>query len=189
MSTTVQTGKLWSAEEFLSTDQYVFGPAWRYELVDGTIVAHAAPSPDHGAVLAGLTSALARRMEDRTDGCRPETGSGAASRNQQGATARIPDAMIRCGEHPRVTFDIVSPSELRAWKARDRRRQHLQDIEGIGEIVEVHQDEAAIHVYRKDSANAWAFEAVNGLDASLVLKGVGLETPLAEIYRLVALED
>lgn len=189
MSTTAPTPRVWTAEDFLATDQHEFGPAWRYELADGAIVAHAAPSPDHGAILAGLTAALARRMEARTDGCRPEAGSGAAPRNQQRATARIPDAMIRCGEHPRVTFDIVSPSELRAWKARDRRRQHLQDIEGVAEIVEVYQDEAALHVYRQGAAGEWTFEAVNGVDASLILKSVALAIPLAEIYRFVSLRD
>jgi hypothetical protein len=34
-----------AAEEFLRTDQREFGDAWRYELVDGRIVGHAAPTP------------------------------------------------------------------------------------------------------------------------------------------------
>ncbi len=46
----------WTADEFLRTDQSEFGDAWRYELIDGEIVAHAAPSPDHGAILMGLGS-------------------------------------------------------------------------------------------------------------------------------------
>jgi hypothetical protein len=48
----------WTAERFLTTDQHEFGDAWRYELVNGRIAAHAAPSPEHGAILAGLTGAL-----------------------------------------------------------------------------------------------------------------------------------
>lgn len=189
MSTTARTQRIWTAEEFLATDQHEFGPAWRYELIDGVIVGHAAPSADHGAILAALATALGRRMEDRRDGCRPEAGSGAAPKNQQRATARIPDVMIRCGEHPRVTFDIVSPSELRAWRARDHRRHHLQDIEGVQEIIEVYQDDAAIHVYRKGAGDEWLFEAVNGLEATLVLRSVELQVPLTEIYRFVNLED
>jgi hypothetical protein len=34
-----------TAAEFLATDQAAFGDAWRYELDEGVIVAHAAPSP------------------------------------------------------------------------------------------------------------------------------------------------
>src|ERR1700735_981845 len=105
----------WTAERFLETDQHEFGNAWRYELVDGRIVAHAAPSPEHGAILAGLTGALASRLRGNPDGCRPESGSGAVPRAAQRPTARIPDAMIRCGEHPRVLFEVISPSELRNW--------------------------------------------------------------------------
>jgi hypothetical protein len=37
----------WTAERFCVTDQHVFGDAWRYELVDGRIIAYAAPSPEH----------------------------------------------------------------------------------------------------------------------------------------------
>ena len=43
MATAEQLQRLWTAEDFLATDQYAFGDAWRYELVDGEIVAHAAP--------------------------------------------------------------------------------------------------------------------------------------------------
>jgi hypothetical protein len=42
-----------SADQFLETDQCAFGDAWRYELVDGTIVAQSAPAPRHGASAAG----------------------------------------------------------------------------------------------------------------------------------------
>jgi Uma2 family endonuclease len=187
MITTARAAKCWTAEEFLATDQADFGDAWRYELIDGAIVAHAAPTPDHGAILSGLTGALTGRLERRPNGCRPETGSGATPKRQQRATARIPDAMIRCGDKPRVIFDVVSPSELRAWRARDCRRQHLQDVDGVMEIVEIYQDEAAVHIYRRQDGGKWPFDAVGGLDAVLRLESVGLEIPLAEIYRFVDL--
>jgi hypothetical protein len=43
-----------TAETFLQTGQHNFGNAWRYGLIDGEIVAHAAPSPDHGVIPMGL---------------------------------------------------------------------------------------------------------------------------------------
>src|SRR5208282_4770703 len=91
-------GKVWTADEFLRTDQREFGDAWRYELIDGEIVAHAAPTADHAAILMGLGTALGNRLRGNKDGCRPEAGSGAAPRQQQLPTARIPDAMVRCGD-------------------------------------------------------------------------------------------
>jgi Uma2 family endonuclease len=188
MSTTARTDdSTWTAEEFLRTDQHEFGDAWRYELVDGQIIAHAAPSPDHAAILSGLTAALANRLRGSQDGCRPEAGSRAAPRTQQRATARIPDATVRCGDLPRVVFDVVSPSELRAWRAGNQRRRHLQDVAGVQEIVEIYQDEASVHVYRHEDGGQWSFDAIDGLDAVLHLRSVGLDIPLSEIYEFVSL--
>jgi len=182
--------RVWTADAFLAADQSEFGDAWRYELVDGVIVAHAAPSPDHGAIIAALTTAIDERLEARPgSGRRTESGSGAAPKSQQRPTARIPDAIVRCGEHPRVTFGVVSPSELRAWRARDRRRLHLQDIEGVQEIVEIYEAEAAVHVYRRNAAGQWLFSPVSGLEAVLALESMDLAIPLAEIYRTVSVPE
>ena len=176
-----------TADEFLGADQREFSDSWRYELVDGRIVARAALSPDHGAILATLVAVLVSRLRGRRGNCRAESGSGAVPKRQQRNTARIPDAMIRCGEHPRVVFEVVSPSELRAWKARNRRRRDEQDTEGVEEIVELYQAEASAHIYRRGSDGRWSFDAIDGLDAVLALRSVGLEIPLSELYETVEL--
>lgn len=181
------TAIAWTAEAFLRTDQQSFGDGWRYELVDGRIVAHAAPTPEHGAILSGLGAALASRLRGRGDGCRPEIGSGAAPKREQHNTARIPDAMIRCADTPRVVFEVISPSEIRSWRERDRKRRDLQDVEGVQEIVELYQDEAAAHVYRRAEDGRWTFEAIGGLYAVLRLASVGIEIPLAAVYEFVTL--
>ena len=180
---TAQQTRLLTADEFLAKDQREFGDGWRYELVDGRIIAHAAPTPTHGAIVAGLSAALGTRLRGHAEGCRPEAGSGAAPVSRQRSTARIPDVMVRCGELPRIVFEVVSASELKAWRERDRKRVDLQEVEGVREIVEVYQDEMAAHVYRKAADGTWSFEAVGGSDAVLKLAGAGLELPLAEIYE------
>jgi Uma2 family endonuclease len=188
MDTAERAGRIWTADEFLQVDQYEFGPAWRYELVSGRIVAHAAPTPDHGAIVVNLSAALKSRLRGHPSGCRPEAGSGAAPKRQQRDTSRIPDVIVRCGEHPRVVFEIISPSELRHWRQRDQKRRDLQEVEGIAEIVEVYQADAAIHIYRRAADGSWPFEAIGGLTASLRLESVGLEIPLAEIYEGLEIE-
>jgi Uma2 family endonuclease len=175
--------RIWSAEEFLQTDQREFGPAWRYELVNGRIVAHAAPSPDHGAIAGNLAGPVFAALRGQLGGCRVELGSGASPKRQQSNTARIPDVMIRCSEHPRIVFEVISPSELRHWRDRDQKRRDLQDVEGVQEIVEVYQAEAAVHVYRRADDGLWGFTAIDGLGAVLRLGSVDIELPLAEIYE------
>ncbi len=183
MDTAGRGARTWTAAEFLAADQHDHGPAWRYELVDGRIVAHAAPAPDHGAIVSGLVIALGTRLRSNPDHCRPEVGSGAVPRRQQRPTARIPDVTVRCGELPRVVFEVVSPSELRAWRHRDRKRRDLQEVEGVAEIVELCQDEMAAHLYRREVDGTWSFTAVGGGTAAITLRSVALEVPLVEIYE------
>ena len=80
---TAQQARPLTADEFLAKDQREFGDGWRYELVDGRIIAHAAPTPTHGAIVAGLSAALGTRLRGHAEGCRPEAGSGAATRRRE----------------------------------------------------------------------------------------------------------
>jgi Uma2 family endonuclease len=187
MDTAARNSQFLDADEFLRTDQSEFGRAWRYELVRGTVVAHAAPSPEHGVILGNLAGELRNRLRDHSE-CRSEVGSGAAPQYEQRDTARIPDAMIRCGKHPRVLFEVVSPSELRHKRQRDQRRSDLQAVEGVQEIVEIYQDEMLAHTYRRHGAG-WIFESIAGPDAELALHSVGIAVPLAALYERVAPEE
>lgn len=180
-------GTGWTADAFLRTDQQEFGDAWRYELVDGEIVAHAAPSPLHGRLIARIALVLGRRLEGHR--CYLEVGSGAAPVDQQRATARIPDLTVRCGRSPRVLFEVVSPSELRDWRERNRRRRDEQDVEGVAEIVEIYQSQPAAHLYRKGADGHWMFEAVEDMDGVIHLRSLDLDLPLGEIYEGVDLTE
>lgn len=183
MDTAARNSQFLDADAFLRTDQAEFGNAWRYELVRGTIVAHAAPSPEHAVILVNLAGELRDRLRGHPD-CRPEAGSGAVPQYEQRHTARIPDAMIRCGQYPRVLFEVVSPSELQHKRQRDARRSDLQAVEGVQEIIEIYQDEMLAHAYRRQ-ASGWLFESVAGPDASVALPSVGITVPLAALYERV----
>lgn len=138
MDTAARDSAFLEAEAFLRTDQSAFGNAWRYELVRGTIIAHAAPSPEHGVILGNLAGQLHSSLRGHPE-CRSEIGSGAASEYERRDTARIPDAMIRCGKHPRVVFEVISPSELLHKRQWDQKRADLQAVEGVQEIIEIFQ--------------------------------------------------
>lgn len=111
MSVAFKADWAWTAHDFIVADQHRFGDAWRYELVDGRTVGHAAPAPDYGAILAGLTGALVSRRANLPKGRRPESGSAATQYTIRRDTARLPDTTVHCGQHSRVAFEVVSPSE------------------------------------------------------------------------------
>ena len=183
MDTAARNSPFLDADAFLRTDQSEFGNGWRYELVRGTIVAHAAPAPEHGVILANLVREIGNRLRSHLE-CRAETGSGAAPRYEQRDTARIPDAMIRCGKHPRVLFEVVSPSELQHKRQWDQQRTDLQEVEGAQEIIEIFQDEMLAHAYRRQDAG-WVFESIAGPEAHIALPSVGISVPLAALYDRV----
>ena len=175
--------KQWTADEFVETDQHDFGPLWRYELVDGCIVGHAAPSPRHGVIVSNLATAVTLALRAQGSACQSEVGSAATPKTQQRNTARIPDLTIRCGEHPRVFFEVISPSELRSLRARDLKRRDLQAVEGIEEIVEIFQHEDVCHLYRRNPAtDRWTFDFLDDRDAVLRLESVGIDLRLSDIY-------
>jgi Uma2 family endonuclease len=183
MDTAARSAQFLDADEFLRTDQSDFGSAWRYELVRGAIVAHAAPSPDHGAIIANL----ARQIGNRLDGhptCRLEIGSGAIPQRERQDTARIPDATIRCEGLPRVLFEVISPSELGQKREWDQKRTDLQAVEGVEEIVEIFQDEMLVHVYRRHGGG-WTFESIGDADMEIALASVGITIPLVALYDRV----
>ena len=186
MDTVARNSPFLDADAFLRTDQSEFGNAWRYELVRGMIIAHAAPSPEHGVILGNLAGELHGRLRGHPDR-RAEVGSGAAPQYEQRDTARIPDAMIRCGKLPRVLFEVVSPSELRHKRQWDQKRADLQAVDGVQEIVEIYQDEMLAHAYRRHGAG-WVFESIDGPKAQMALPSVGITVPLAALYERVLLD-
>lgn len=183
MDTAAHSTRFVDADSFLRTDQSEFGRAWRYELVRGAIVAHAAPSPEHGVILSNLARQIGNRLEDHRE-CRSEVGSGAVPQYERRDTARIPDATIRCGGLPRVLFEVISPSELRHKRDWDQKRADLQAVEGVQEIIEIFQDEMLVHAYRRQGA-AWTFESIAGAEAEVMLPSVGISVPLSALYERV----
>ncbi len=186
MDTPARNSPFLDADAFLRTDQSEFGNAWRYELVRGRIVAHAAPAPEHGVIIGNLAREIGNCL--RGHECRLEVGSGAAPRYEQRDTARIPDAMIRCGKLPRVLFEVISPSELQHKLQWDQRRGDLQAVEGAQEIIEIFQDEMLARAYRRQDAG-WVFESISGAEAQVALPSVGITVPLAALYERVLPEE
>jgi Uma2 family endonuclease len=170
-----------TVEEFLAADQSEFGDAWRYELVDGQPVAHASPSPEHGAIMMNLGAALKARL--RGTPCRPEGGSAAVPRDKSEDRARIPDVMIRCDGKPTVLFEIISPSDEKSQVRKAIRYADLKNVDGVREIVEVVQDEPLCRIHRwREEIGGWQMEEIAGASSTLSLSLLDIQIPFGEIY-------
>ncbi len=171
-----------SVEEFLVTDQAVFGPAWRYELIDGQPVAQASPSPEHAAIIVNLGAALKPLLAGWP--CRAEAGSAAIPRHKSNDRARVPDLMVRCSGKPTVLFEVVSPSDERSQAEKAERYRDLRNVDGVQEIVEVEQDEFVCRVHRlRSEIDGWQMDYVSGADSTLHVASLGISVSLRVIYE------
>ncbi len=98
-------------------------------------------------------------------------------------TARVPDALVCCQGLPRVTFEIVSPSELRHIEQRDKKRDDVKQVEGVVQIIEIYQHTMAAHLHNNTVSGAWEFVAVSSNNAVLNIPGIGLSIPLSALYE------
>ena len=178
--------KLLSVEEFLDqcpNDQR------HYQLIDGVIVAMAPPAQRHQVIHMNLGFELGSALRASHPDCslHAEAGivpEGLRTRNHFEAdiafTCRPVDEETRGIVHePLLIIEILSPST-----ERDDVFVKLplyQGIPSLLEILYVETERMGATVYRR-TGNGWTTIAV-GPGARLQLETIGLDIPLAAIYR------
>ena len=78
-------------------------------------------------------------------------------------------------------------SDANAGSGYEVRRADLRSVAGVQEIVELHQDGIAAHLFRRHEAG-WLIIEVIGADQTLTLESLGIEIPLADLYANVRFE-
>jgi Uma2 family endonuclease len=108
-----------------------------------------------------------------------------------------PDMMVFDGEpqlnadrldeilNPTLIVEVLSPST--ADYDRQNKFRMYRSIRSFSEYLLVEQDEPFIERYSKQT-QGWLLSEFNGLEVSISLESVGIELPMAEIYRGVAFE-
>lgn len=180
----IQDPPLLSLEEFLATPKSNFGPAWRYELHDGVVVAQAGPSDRHALILGNLIGMLSAQLWDSRD-CVPYDGAALVPSGKKKANARVPDATVKCGageDQQIIMFEVVSPADEVGKKLRTIRRQDLKSVAGADVLVEIRQDVPIIHVHRR-VGDLWAYDDIVGIGETLRIDGAGLALPLIRLYH------
>jgi Uma2 family endonuclease len=108
-----------------------------------------------------------------------------------------PDVMVFDGEpqlnsdrldevlNPTLIVEVLSPST--ADYDRQNKFRMYRSIGSFSEYLLVEQDEPFVERYSKQ-AQGWLLSDFNGLEQSISLDSVGVELPMAEIYRGVVFE-
>ncbi|WP_413174884.1 Uma2 family endonuclease [Anabaena azotica] len=111
--------------------------------------------------------------------------------------AVYPDVMVFAGEpqlnenrndevlNPTLIIEVLSPST--ADYDRKSKFRIYRSISSFCEYLLVEQDEFFIEKYSKQS-QGWLLSDFNNLEKSISLESIGVELPIAEIYRVVVFE-
>ena len=167
---------------------------YKSEYFNGEMFARPGGSPNHSRICTRLIVALGSRLEE--GGCEVFS-SDLRIRTAAAGLYAYPDVTVVCGTpviedtdlltNPRLIFEALSDST----EARDRgfKFRRYKQIPSLKEYVLVSQAEPYIEQFQRAADGEWTnYSEVRGLEAVLVLKSVGIEIPLAEIYRGIRFE-
>jgi Uma2 family endonuclease len=175
----------WTVERFLAWEEL---QDLRYEFDGIGPVAMTGGTEAHAMIHAALLAAVGTRLNRRP--CRI---LGSDLKLVTVDRVRYPDAMILCSpvqpqrstvQDPIIVFEILSRSTA-SIDLIGKNREYAA-IPSIQRYVVLEQTEIAAIVFSRKGED-WVTEIVTGGDAILALPEVGVEFPLAELYRDIPL--
>ncbi len=174
-------------KDYLTLDQA--SEHQRFEYYDGHVVAMAGASLRHELVVANLIRALGNRLGD---GPCIALGSNVRVKLEESRSYVYPDVTVVCGEpdlvdgapdlltNPAVLIEVLSKStEKIDLEVKAKRYRQVASLQAY---AFVEQDEPHVEVAER-RPEGWLLRDAEGLEATFAVPGLGVEVPLAEVYR------
>lgn len=170
----------------MTLDQFL---AWeeqqemRYEFDGFAPVAMAGGTAEHDRISLNLAASLVVRLRGKA--CRP---CGSNLKVEVMGRVRYPDGYITCSplvpgatvtSDPVVIFEVLSKGTARVDRVEKNRE--YRSLSSVTHYVMLEQDEIAATVLERFGEN-WISSLLGTAD-TLLLPGVGIEIPLAELYE------
>jgi len=162
----------------------------RYQLLDGVIVAMAPPREAHQIIQMNLGFELGAALRSNRPDCTLHAEAGIAPAGLAGRDHFTADVVFTCAPpdpdsrgivaQPLLITEILSPST-----ERDDiflKLPAYQRIPSVREVLYVESERIAATVHRR-AGDAWTPEELAGPEARLILATLGLDIPLAALYR------
>jgi Uma2 family endonuclease len=178
-----------SADEFLD---WCLAPARdeeKWEFVDGVPVRMMTGATDrHDQIVVNLIAALHGRL--RGGPCAPRTADQAVKTNAE-ARVRRPDVIVDCGPRdpkglfprtPTAVFEVLSPSTENLTLST--KLDEYKGVASMRHVVLIDQESALVLHHARGDDGAWAQDEIR--DLATVLRLLGIEMPVADIYEGVA---
>ncbi len=162
----------------------------RYEYHDGEVFAMAGGDPVHNAIGVNVTTMLNQLLRNKN--CNV-FNSDQKVRIESFNRSLYPDASVTCGPVNRAEKDskaITNPlllvevlSDSTEAYDRGRKFEYFSQLSSLREyvLIEQHEPAAQIH-YRTADTDLWQITWIAGLDETLTLQSLEIETTLRELY-------
>lgn len=179
-------------EEYLEMEN---AAAEKHEYYRGEIFAMSGPKVPHNIISKNLLGHLFGKLKGKK--CQPY-GSDQRIHIPPNTLFTYPDVSIICGEiitlnndewnvlNPTVIIEILSPST----KNYDRGEKFklYRDIPILKEYMLVDSESIHVEVFRLNDNNHWELEEYNSLSDQVLIKAIGEDILLSEIYDGVKME-
>lgn len=167
---------------------------YKSEYYQGEIFAMAGGTFEHSLIASNLGGELRQRLKGHI--CAAFQSDARVAVKVTGLRC-YPDVSIYCGPiefdpedksgttgiNPTVLFEVLSKST----EAHDRgfKTLNYRRIPSLRAYVLVSQDTPHIEVYERNADGSWLLREASGLEASVVIPGIDVTLPLAEVYDRV----
>jgi len=177
----------YTARDFLQLDLPDDG--WRYELIDGIVVAMNPPGSPHQVLAGRLSGHLFAAQQVTLPGCDLRAQAGIAPDGLDDEQLYEADLALTCTPYepgdqgvvrdPVLIVEILSPST--DAKDLNRKLPRYKRIASVAEILYVHTEKPEVLIYLR-RGRSWETVTL-GLGEIITLATVGLSLPVAELYR------
>ena len=164
-----------------------------WQLVDGQPMAMAPTSRTHGTLRGELGSLIRNHLVDAGTRCTVVTAPGIVPRVGTNENFRIPDLAVTCTRYDTEEYDVSNPVLIIEILSPSNRADTWRNvwvfttIPSLREILILSSTSVRAELLRRGSDGSWPAASTVIVDGDLVLDGIGMSVPLAEVYRTTRL--
>lgn len=166
----------------------------KYEFHDGFITAMAGGSPAHSQIAGNVIRFTGNDIDKKNKPCIVHT-SDLRIRVERTKRTYYPDISVVCEDpvyssqdahaltNPVLVIEVLSEST--AAFDRGGKFTNYRQIPSLREYVLISQEEPVVDTYYRTEDNLWEINTIMGLKGIVVLKSIGCELKMSDIYSKV----
>lgn len=184
-----------SYADYLELEQ---NPEVKYEFYDGLITAIAGGTLKHGQITSNVNRSLGNAIDDLKTPCIVYSSDVKVRISTTNRTF-YPDLSVICDKpetsdldqhaltNPQLLIEVLSKNT--AVFDRGAKFTHYRQLTSLREYVLIGQDEIMVDTYYRTDNGTWEIESYQSLDQAVILKSLGVEVEMKEVYRMVEMEE